>query len=424
MSKHSNPCNQSSIAAETIEKYEKYVNPALARLFRFMGLSTVECEAIGEVIRDNEGKEYIDCLGGYGVFSLGHRHPAVIAAVKKQLDLQPLSSKVLFNQQMADLCELLAKITPGDLQYSFICNSGTEAVEGALKLARIHTGRSEIVSTQNAFHGKTFGALSVTGRALFCEPFKPLLPGVTHVPFGDISAMKAAITEATAAVIVEPIQGEGGIIVPPDDYLPKVREMCDAQGTLLICDEVQTGLGRTGRMFACEHYGVIPDILTMAKALGGGVMPIGAFIARPAIWDKYSISPFLHTSTFGGNPLACAAAKAAIEVLRSERLPQCAADSGVYFVERLHILAKEYPEVIAAVRGKGLMIGVELTKEGIGGFLMSELISREILVAYTLNNPLVIRIEPPLNIGRGTIDKVLKAFAEAVAMAKDMLDDL
>jgi putrescine aminotransferase len=424
MTDQGNPCNKSSIAAETIEKYEKYVNPALARLFRFMGLSTVEWEAEGEVIRDNEDNEYIDCLGGYGVFSLGHRHPAVVEAVKKQLDLMPLSGKVLFNKPMADLCELLAKITPGDLQYSFICNSGTEAVEGALKLARVHTGRSEVVAANNAFHGKTYGALSVTGRALFCNPFKPLLSGVTHVPFGDISALEAVITERTAAVILEPIQGEGGIIVPPDDYLPKVRRLCDEKGALLIADEVQTGLGRTGRMFACEHYGVVPDILTMAKALGGGVMPIGAITARPKVWDKFSISPFLHTSTFGGNPLACVAAKAAIEVLITEGLPKCALASGSYFMKNLQSLAKQYPEVIAAVRGKGLMLGVELTKEGVGGFLMAELISRGILVAYTLNNPLVIRIEPPLNMGRETIEKVLKAFSEAVFMAKEIIDDL
>lgn len=424
MSVERSPIDSGSIAYKTIEKYEKYVNPALARLFRFMGLSTVEWEATGELIRDNEGNEYIDCLGGYGVFSLGHKHPVVVAAVKKQLDLMPLSSKVLFNKEMADLCEMLAAITPGDLQYSFICNSGTEAVEGALKLARIHTGRSEFVAAQNAFHGKSFGALSVTGRDVFCGPFKPLLPIVTHVPFGDTMAMTEAVTDRTAAVILEPIQGEGGIIVPPDDYLQAVREICNSYGSLLIIDEVQTGLGRTGRMFACEHYGVVPDILTIAKALGGGVMPVGAFIARPHVWDKYSISPFLHTSTFGGSPLACAAAKAAIQVIRAENLIKCAAVSGAYFTERLQNLAKQCPEVIAAVRGKGLMLGVELTKEGVGGFLMAELISRGILVAYTLNNPLVIRIEPPLNIQRSTIDKVLAAFTEAALLAQKMIDDL
>lgn len=408
----------------TIAKYENFVNPALAKLFRFMGLSTVEWSADGSIIRDIEGKEYIDCLGGYGVFSLGHRHPLVVEAVKKQLDVMPLSSKVLFNKPMADLSALLAEITPGELQYSFIGNSGTEAVEGALKVARIHTGRTNIISTINSFHGKTLGALSATGRDLFRDPFKPLLSGFEHVPFNDIEAMKQRINTETAAVILEPIQGEGGIIVPSEDYLPAVRKLCDENGALLICDEVQTGLGRTGKMFAVDHYNVVPDIITTAKALGGGVMPIGAFTATEKVWEKYIISPFVHTSTFGGNPLACVAAIAAIGVLKDEQLVERAAMNGAYFIDKLTKLQQAYPDVIQEVRGKGLIIGIELTKEGIGGLLMSEMINKGILVAYTLNNPKVIRIEPPLIISKELIDIVVKALAETVEMAHDMIEDL
>lgn len=413
-----------TIISETIDNYENFINPAMAKLFRFMGLATVEWEAEGSIIRDIDGKEYIDCLGGYGVFSLGHRHPKVIEAVKKQLDSMPLSSKVLFNKQMADLSALLADITPGELQYSFIGNSGTEAVEGALKLARIHTGRNKIISTVNSFHGKSLGALSATGRNLFRDPFKPLLDGFHHVPFNDAEAIKSSIDEETAAVIIEPIQGEGGIIVPSDDYLPAVRSLCDKYGALLICDEVQTGLGRTGKMFAVDHYEVVPDILTTAKALGGGVMPIGAFTAKPAIWDKYITSPFLHTSTFGGNPLACAAAIAGIRVLQEEKLAERSAKTGAYFLEKLNALQQAFPDVIQEVRGKGLMIGIELTKEGIGGLLMSEMINKGILIAYTLNNPKVIRMEPPLIISQELIDIVLKALTDAVELAHDMIEDL
>lgn len=415
--------NKELLVNETIEKYEQYVNPAMAKLFRFMGLATIEWEAEGSILRDISGKEYIDCLGGYGVFSLGHRHPQVVAAVKKQLDFMPLSSKVLFNKQMADLAELLAQITPGDLQYSFIANSGTEAVEGAIKLAKVHTGREKIISTLNAFHGKTLGALSATGRDVFCDPFKPLLTNFTHVPFGCIEAIEQVLDEKTAAVILEPIQGEGGIVVPADEYLPQVRELCDQFGALLICDEVQTGLGRTGKMFAVDYCGVVPDIITTAKALGGGVMPVGAFTARPKLWDKYITSPFLHTSTFGGNPLACAAAIAAINVLLTENLPEKAAQSGVYFIGELQKLQQAFPAVIQEVRGRGLMIGIEMTKEGIGGFLMSELINRGVLAAYTLNNPKVIRIEPPLIISRELIDKVIAILAEAMEKANDMIED-
>jgi len=409
---------------ETIEKYEKYINPAVARLFRFMGLSTIEHQAAGVIITDINGKEYIDCLGGYGVFSLGHRHPRIVEAVKAQLDLMPMSSKVLFNKPMADLAELMAEITPGDLTYSFFGNSGTEAVEGALKLAKIHTGRNKVISMINSFHGKTLGALSATGRDLFRDPFQPLLSGFVHVPFGDAAAVAEIIDADTAAVIVEPIQGEGGIIVPPDGYLLSLRQLCDHHGVLLICDEVQTGMGRTGKMFASDHYGVTPDILTTAKALGGGVMPIGAFTARSEIFEKYVTSPFLHTSTFGGNPLACAAAIETIKVIFEENLVDKAAIKGHYFMERLQVLADNFPGVIQEVRGKGLMIGVELTKEGIGGLLMSELINKGVLVAYTLNNPKVIRIEPPLIIEKETIDQVISAFAYAVEQAYEMLEDL
>ncbi|CQR74615.1 Putrescine aminotransferase [Sporomusa ovata DSM 2662] len=416
--------SKEQMISQTINKYEQYINPAMAKLFRFMGLSTIEWEAAGTIIKDIGGKEYVDCLGGYGVFSLGHRHPKVVEAVKRQLDFMPLSSKVLFDKPMADLAELLAEITPGDLQYSFIVNSGTEAVEGSLKLARVHTGRNKFVATTNSFHGKTLGSLSATGREMFREPFQPLLAGFSHVPFGDIDALAQVVDNETAAVIIEPIQGEGGIIVPPDTYLPAAREICDKTGALLLCDEVQTGLGRTGKMFAVEHYGVVPDIITTAKALGGGVMPIGAFTARPKVWDKYITSPFLHTSTFGGNPLACAAAIAAISVIREEGLLRRAEQSGHYFMGKLTELAMAYPEVIAQVRGKGLMIGIELTKEGIGGLIMSEMIDKGVLIAYTLNNPKVMRIEPPLIIEQEQIDYVISALSSALAKAQDMLEDL
>lgn len=404
--------------------YEQYINPAIARLFRFMGLSSAAQEAAGCMIIDQTGKEYIDCLGGYGVFSLGHCHPHVIRAVQSQLTTMPLSSKILFDAKTGELAERLAAITPGDLTYSFFVNSGTEAVEGALKLARIHTGRSKFISAKNSFHGKTLGALSATGREIFREPFQPLLPGFRHVPFGDIAAIEQAIDSDTAAVIVEPIQGEGGIIIPPDSYLPAVRALCDKHGALLIADEVQTGLGRTGVMFACDHYRVVPDILTSAKALGGGVMPIGAFTARPAVWEQYITSPFLHTSTFGGNPLACAAALAALEVIEQDNLCSQSASKGEYLRTSLQNIAHQFPDVISEVRGKGLMIGIEFCREGIGGYIMAEMVNKGVLIAYTLNNPKVIRLEPPLIIEQQLMDQVLAAFAAAVEGAQAMLDDL
>ena len=408
----------------TVHQYEQFINPSMVRLFRFMGLTAAAREATGNYVIDSNGKQYIDCLGGYGVFSLGHRHPRVIAAVKKQLDSMPLSCKILLDTATGALAAKLAEITPGDLQYSFFANSGAEAVEGAIKTAKVHTRREKIIAATNSFHGKTLGALSATGRDIFRDPFQPLLSGFFHVPFGDVEAMERVIDQKTAAVILEPIQGEGGIIVPPDSYLLSVRELCDRNGAVLILDEVQTGMGRTGCMFACEHWGVVPDIITMAKALGGGVMPIGAFTARPHIWDTYLDAPFLHTSTFGGNPLAAAAALAAIQITLEDNLCDRAATFGSYFMEKLDNLAHEYPGVIVQVRGKGLMIGLELAKEGIGGLLMAELIRQGVLMAYTLNNPKVLRLEPPLIIGKNEIDQVLVCLSNATRTAYEMLDEL
>ena len=336
----------------------------------------------------------------------------------------PMCGKVLFNRPMADLAELLAEITPGDLQYSFFGNSGTEAVEGCLKVARLATGRSKFVATIGAFHGKSFGSLSASGRDLYRKPFQPLLTGVTHVPYGDAEALAAAVDEDTAAVIVEPIQGEGGIIVPPEGYLKRVREICDAKGALMIADEVQTGMGRTGDWFACNHEGVAPDLMAVAKALGGGVMPIGAVVGNARAWAGLIESPFLHTSTFGGNQLACAAGVATIKYIKENDVLAKSRENGAYLKAGLQKIADEFPEVIKEVRGRGMMIGIELTKEGIGGMLMALMIDKNVIVAYTLNNPKVIRMEPPLITPKEVIDDVLVKFREAVAMANDCLEDL
>ena len=413
------------IIDETIDKYTDYVNPTLANLMRFAGFGNVEESAQGTIVRDYSGNEYIDCLGGYGVFSLGHRHPEVVAAVKDQLDRMPLSSKIFFNKPLADLCELLAKITPGRLQFSFICSTGAEAVEGALKAARMYTKRTEFISTIGGFHGKSLGSLSATGREVYREPFQPLIPGFTHVPFNDVDVIEKAISDKTAAVIIEPIQGEGGIRVPSPDYLPKTRELCTKHGAVLIVDEVQTGLGRTGKMFASEHWGIEPDIITLAKALGGGVMPIGAFTATPEIWEAvFRENPLMHTSTFGGNELACRAAIAAINVTLRDNLAERAEKLGVGFIAKLRAVREKHPKALQDVRGMGLMIGVEFTHEDVGELVIGGLARRGVIAAYALNNPKVIRFEPPLIITEDEMDKVVAAFDEAITEAQEMLEGI
>lgn len=414
----------SDYVEETIAKYEKYINPAQAKLFRFMGLASIEGHAEGWTITDSEGVEFIDCLGGYGMFALGHRHPKVVEAVERELHAMPMCGKVLFNRPMADLAETLAEITPGQLQYSFFVNSGTEAVEGCLKVARLATKRKKFVAANNAFHGKTMGSLTATGRDLYRDPFKPLLNDFTHVEFGDADALASVVDEETAAVILEPIQGEGGIIVPPAGYLKKAKEICEAKGALLIADEVQTGIGRTGKWFGVNHEGVEPDLMACAKALGGGVMPIGGIIGTPRAWQGLIEAPFLHTSTFGGNQLACAAGVAAIKAIKEENLLERGAEVGAYLKAGLETIAAEYPSVIKEIRGRGMMLGIELTKEGAGGMLMSLMIDKRIIVAYTLNNPKVIRMEPPLIMPKNVIDYVLENFRDAVKTTADVIEDL
>ena len=414
-----------AVTQDVIDKYQKFVNPTQVALLKVGGFDHIEACAEGMTLTDLEGNSYIDCLGGYGVFSLGHRHPKVVQAVKDQLDRIPMASKTFLNKPLADLSAKLAEITPGDLQYSFISNSGAEAAEAALKIARMATGKTDFVSTHGAYHGKTMGALSVTGREVYRLPFEPMLPGASFAPFGDADAIDALITGQTAAVILEPIQGEGGIQVPPDDYFPRVREICDKHGILLIVDEVQTGLGRTGKMFAINHWNVKPDILILAKALGGGVMPIGATLATEEIWAKvFRENPFIHTTTFGGGEMACAAALAALEAIWEENLPANAAENGAYFLAGLKRIAADHPNILKEARGLGLMLGVEFTDSDIGKLVIGTMVHRGVIAAYTLNNPKVIRFEPPLIITRSEIDTVLGVFAAGVQDALDLLGDL
>jgi putrescine aminotransferase len=376
--------------------------------------AVVEWEGEGCLIRDIRGREFIDCLGGFGIFALGHRHPKIVEAIKRQLDRLGLHSQWMLNPISADAARRLAEITPGEIRKTFWCSTGTEAVEGGLKLARLYTGRTKYVSTINSFHGKTLGSLSVTGRELFRKPFEPLLE-CEFVPYGDLEEMKRVVDAKTAAVILEPIQGEGGIRLPPDNYLAGVRGLCMEAGALLIFDEVQTGLGRTGKMFGCEHSGVVPDIMCLGKALSGGVVPCAAFTSTDEIWSVFHPNPFYHTSTFGGNPMSTAAAAATIEIIQEEGLVERSAKMGDYFMKGLKALHERFPRLITDVRGRGLLIGVEIRDATLGEKVAARMFERNVLVAYTLNKPEVIRIEPPLIISRDLIDESLDRMASAFA---------
>ncbi len=407
-----------------VEDCRRCVNAGIATLHKFMGVEAVEWRAEGSTIWDTEGRDYLDLLAGFGTLVLGHRPPAVVAAAKEQLDRMPLASRVLFGKQVTDFAAALAELLPGDLQKSFFCHSGAEAVEGAIKLARLYTGRPNIVSAEGGYHGKTMGALSASGRDVYSKPFGPLMPGVSHVPFGEAEALGAAVDGETAAVILEPIQGEAGVIVPPDDYLPQAREICSNAGALLVLDEVQTGFGRTGTMFACDQSGVVPDIICLAKALGGGVMPLGAFSSTAEIWKVLEDNPYLHSSTLGGNPLACAAGLAAVREIQRLDLPSRAKALGEHALARLRRLRDEHPDMIADVRGRGLLIGVQFPDSDIAGLVIAGMIQRRVIAAYTLNNPEVIRIEPALTIPEDALDRGLDAFEESVGQAEELVAGL
>jgi putrescine aminotransferase len=407
---------KSWVVNESVKGFKENVNPGFLQYRKSVSTdyTAVEWKDSGSKFTDVYGKTFIDCLGGYGIFNVGHRHPKVIEAVRNQLKHQALHGQELLDPLRAMLAQLLAKITPGDLQYCFFTNSGTEAVEGALKLARLHTKHSGFIAAVGAFHGKSLGSLSATSKSIFREPFMPLVPGFHHVPYGDAKVLEAEIVSAKfsgddiAAVILEPIQGEGGVIIPPDGYFQQVREICTRYGVLLIVDEIQTGLGRTGKLFGIEHYGVKPDIMCLAKPLGGGVMPIGAFIATKEVWQEMIPNPFLHSTTFGGNPLACSAAIAAINVTLEEKLPEQAAEKGAYFIPKLLELMNKFENICYEGRGRGLMIGMEFTSNEAGYEVAKGLFENGVLVAGTLINSKTIRIEPPLIITKAELETVLE----------------
>lgn len=357
---------------------------------------------------DDQGRRYIDCTGGYGCANLGHVHPAVQRAIAEQASRLMSCPEMFYNDRRAELLELLAGITPPGLDRFFLCNSGTEAVEGALKFARAITKRPGIVATQRGFHGRTMGALSATWEPHYRDPFVPLVPEFSHVPFDRIEPLDAAVNDRTAAVILEVVQGEGGVRPAGPGYLRAVAQLCRERGALLIVDEVQTGFGRTGRMFACEHDGVSPDLLCLAKSMGGG-LPIGAVALGPRVHDLPSGS---HGSTFGGNPLACAAAAAAIRVTRDEDLPARAAASGARLLDGLRRI--DSPRV-REVRGLGLMIGVEL-RERVRPTLAA-LQVRGILALQA--GMTTLRLLPPLIITDEQIDLVLQGVADVLHQPAD-----
>lgn len=384
--------------------------------------AVTEWSGRGAIFEDVLGRKYIDWLGGYGMMDLGWSHPEVVAAVQAQLLRTPMPSQELIDPLRGVLARLMAEITPGDLKYAWFAASGTEAIEASIKLAKVYTQKPAFIVSVKGFHGKTMGSLSMMGKADYRQPAGVLYGGpVYHVPFGDADAVERQLDICdkvgigVAAVLMEPIQGEAGGIVPPDDFWPRIREATKKYGALLIADEVQTGLGRTGKLWGVDHWNVVPDIIAVAKSLGGGVMPISAVVTTEEIFQPFMYpNPFLQTTTTGGGALACSAAIAAINVTLRDRLWEQAAAKGDYLKPKVEALAAKYPGIYKAVTGKGLLIGMHFHKPEVGGLVAAELFRRGVLVAGTLTSAQTIRIEPPLVITYEEIDEGYARLCEAV----------
>jgi len=417
-----------------LDLYAKHINSFFVETVVPLQLVRKYVRAQGIYLWDDEGNKYYDFFNSYGCLNLGHNHPGIMSALQQALEQQiPMMHQLVPSPLAAALAYNLAALLPDPLAVAYFQNSGSEAVEASIKLARNYTGRKYLLAAEDSYHGMTLGALSLTGLSNYRVPFEPLLPFVEHIPFGDIEPLEKALkTKKYAAVYLEPIQGRGGINVPPEDYLPEVGKLCNRYGTLLVLDEVQTGMGRTGKMFAFEHYNIVPGILIISKSLGGGVMPISACITSKKIWRSVygSLKKFLlHSSTFSGNSLACVSGLATISIMTGEKTCENCSRQGRYFIAELLRLKEKY-KVISEIKGKGLMIGINfdfssrdplnnLTKhlskavsaKVVTSYIASRLLNEyNIIVPASLTDKNIIRVFPPLNVTKDEIDYFIASF--------------
>lgn len=398
---------------DTPARYRAHLSSARAALAAMFG-GDIEVASEGAWVHTEGGRRLLNC-GGYGVLLMGARHPTVIAEVTRQLNVNPVATRLLLEPEVAEAAAMLAEVTPPGLDRVHFANSGAEAVEAAIKMARA-TGRNHLIATDGGYHGKTLGALSVTGREVFKAPFRPLLPQVSHVPFGAAAALEDELRrhEGTACVIIEPVQGEAGVIVPPPGYLTDVERLCERYGAIFVLDEVQTGLGRLGHWWGADREGVRPDVLLVGKGLSGGVVPVSAAVATEEAFRAFDKDPFIHTSTFSGSPLAMAAAKGAIRAIRADGLVERAAAIGDRLLRDLtRISVDVLGDRVVEVRGAGLLIGIEFSVPGLAGDLLLELMSAGVIANHSLNADRVLRLTPPAILTDDQVDLLLDRYQEA-----------
>ena len=401
------------------DNYSRLISSTYPAFLKRLGLSTTAIKAEGATITDSKNKTFIDCISGYGLFNLGHNHPQIVKALIRQLNSNQQFNKPFIIEQQVELAELLADITPGDLSCSFVCNSGSEAIDNAIKLARLSQKKSQIIAAHGGFHGYTFGALSVTGIPSIKRSFGPLVPDILHVPFGDPEALKEKITQNTAAVLLEPVQHEAGVVLATKSYFQKVRKICNQNNVLLILDEIKTGFGKTGKMFACEHYGIVPDLLVLGKSMGGGLIPIGGLVGLKRLWGKSSYSFAMSASSFAGNILACTAARETIRILQRSNIIDDCATKGALLLNGLKKIKTKFPRIVTKVTGIGLLLGIQAADDRKAFELSKEMINQGILMLQAYGNSTVLMIEPPLVISENQINQVLNAFDTACSKMND-----
>lgn len=397
-----------------LDRLERHASPVLARNMRLLGEDFTEWRAEGCYVYDPLGRPHFDAVGAGGVFGLGHSHPRVVEAVRRQLDRGALSVRIGLVPGQLELLERLSRVVPGNMPYGFVGSTGTEAMEAALKLARLATGRPGLIGMQMGYHGMSIATLSVSGTSYWREGFPPLLEPTRLLPFGDVQAAAAAIDDTTAAVVLEPIQWASGCSVAPPEYLRTLKKLCEERGALLILDEIQTGLGRTGRWFAAEHAGVVPDMIAVGKVLSGGVVPVSALMYGDRVQDACNRRALFNNSTFGGNPLACAAAVATLDVLESEGLVARADELGRRLEVGLHRLQSAFPGLVAGQQGQGMMRCL-FTRDPRFGMMLANVLMKEhrILLPSMAHAPHVLRMSPAYISTHEEIDRMFGALEQA-----------
>ncbi len=407
--------------AQAVEDFASFVSPGKVAVYRQMGFEAVPGRREGVYVWDLAGKRYINCRSSGGVFNLGHRPPRVVAALKKALDELDVGDHMLMSEHRAALARRLGELTPGDIRYSFFVPSGGEAIDLAIKLARGYTGRPGIVSAEKGYHGHTGLALAA-GDEHFRRHFEPLAPGFSRVPFGDAEALEAAVGEGTAAVLLETIQATNGIVVPPADYYPRVREICDKTGAVLILDEVQAGLGRTGRLWAIDEWGVVPDIMVLGKGLGGALYPMSAMCFRPHLDTFFQKNPFVHLSSFAGSDLGCVCSLAMLEETTRPGFLEHVREMGQRLERGFAGLVAGHGDVASGWCGRGLFLAFEMARDELGPLMTYALAQFGVIAVFSEFRPRAMQIMPPLVVTASEVDEILEAMDQALALVSKLLE--